>query len=94
MIAAWVEVLGPIVPPEKLEDAYLKAMQDRSSTFPLSSTEICSAYKDMVAVQGLHPNTNPSRLLGGETCKRCFGTGLEEYVEDRYKMVRRCDHSE
>lgn len=95
MISAWEEVLRPIIPPERLEDAYLKAMQDRASTFPLSSTEVCTAFKEMMAVQGPHPNVapaTPNRMLSGETCQKCFGTGMEEYIESGYKMCRRCDH--
>lgn len=28
----------------------------------------------------------------GPVCQRCFGTDWEEYIENGYKQVRRCDH--
>jgi hypothetical protein len=45
MTEAWCELLGPVIPPERLNDCYLSAMQTRDSTFPLAATEMLTAWR-------------------------------------------------
>lgn len=90
----WTEVLEGEIPANYLETAYVRAMRDKQSGFALSSNDMVRAYRDVCLSERSSPRLAQGRnLLSGEVCPRCFGTGMEQYIADGYKQVRRCDHA-
>ena len=65
-VEAWCEVLFGVVPVQRLNDAYLLAMRNRTSTFPLTATEIMEASRKIAAES--HAKRRPE-------CSLCFGKG-------------------
>jgi hypothetical protein len=81
------------VPDTYLESAYVRAMRDKESSYPLSAPEIVQAYRAITADETAAPPIPRDRnLLPGNVCSRCFGQGIEQILVDGYKQGRRCDH--
>lgn len=92
-IRAWSEILYDAVPQSQLEHAYRRAMQENEDGFPLTAPKLITGFKRFCESQRTTPRiAQDSNLLNGEVCKRCHGTGMEEFVESGYKQMRRCDH--
>lgn len=93
MAEAWSEVLSGVIPEQQLESAYLRAIQDKADNFPLTANDMVAGYRANCSSDKAAPRlAQDANLLDGEVCKKCFGSGLEQYVENGYKQVRRCDH--
>lgn len=91
-VEAWREVVDGEVPERDLDAAYIRAMRDKTSGFGLAANDIVKGYRDNCESERVAPMPQDVNLLNGQVCPRCFGTGLEEYVEHGYKVARRCDH--
>lgn len=93
MADAWVEVLEGEVPEGYLEAAYLRAMRDKGNGFGLSANDLVQGYRDLCESERAAPQIpQNSRLLPGEVCQRCFGSGREQKLEGGYMVSRRCSH--
>lgn len=93
MAEAWSEVLAGVIPEDRLEDAYLRAVRDKTDTFPLSANELVAGYRALCESERSAPRlAQDVNLLPGEVCQKCFGTGWEEFRENGYKQSRRCAH--
>lgn len=89
----WAEVLDGEIPVESLDAAYVRAMRDKTDSFPLTANDMVKAHRDnreSARVPASPPQD--SNLLTGDVCPRCHGTGLEQYREGGYINSRRCDH--
>jgi hypothetical protein len=94
LATAWSEVLDGEIPEKYLEPSYLRAMRDKESGFALSSNDMVKAYRDICLSERSAPRlAQATNLLSGDVCPKCFGSGMEQYVEGGYKQVRRCDHA-
>lgn len=93
MAEAWVEVLEPVIPESSLEAAYLRAAQDKGSGYPLAASDLVQGYRANCDSERAAPQIpQTANLLTGDVCKRCFGTGWEQYREGGYANMRKCDH--
>lgn len=93
MAEAWADVLDGEVPISDLERVYTRAMRDKTDTFPLTAPMMVKAYRDICDSDRAAPRIpQEANLLPGEVCKKCFGTGMEEFVVNGYRQAKRCDH--
>jgi hypothetical protein len=91
--AVWAEIVFGVIPESQLERAYARAMQDNADGFTLTAPKLVQGYRSLCASEASAPQLpQTSNLLAGKVCKKCFGSGMEQYVEGGYKQVRRCDH--
>jgi hypothetical protein len=93
-ISAWAEIVFGVIPESRLQDAYVRAMRDNADGFTLTAPGLVKGYRDLCESERLAPQMPMDRnLLPGNVCSRCFGTGLEQFIEaDGYKSSRRCEH--
>lgn len=92
-ISAWAELLFGVIPENQLEWAYVRAMQDKDSSFALTAPGLIQGHRNACASEAASPRQPQDRnLLTGDVCPRCHGTGFEQYREDGYVNSRRCDH--
>ncbi|MBX7224317.1 MAG: hypothetical protein K1Y36_30660 [Blastocatellia bacterium] len=83
---AWTEILMGIVPLERLNECYLTAMRNRNSTFPLNASELCTAWREMQAIERFAPKPQVA------DCEICRGTGWEQ-MENRAVRPCKCRQS-
>lgn len=96
-ISVWAEITFGVIPESQLEGAYFRAMQDKEDGFPLTAPGLVKGFRANCDSDRVAPQIpQDSRLLTGDVCSKCFGTGL--YVPDEkdaqgYKLpAQRCDH--
>jgi hypothetical protein len=92
-IAAWAEITFGVIPENELERSYVRAMQDRDSSYAIGAPNLIKAFHDNCDSERAAPRIVQDRnLLSGDQCSKCFGSGWEEFRESGYKQVRKCDH--
>lgn len=91
-LASWLEVLFGVVPEQRLNDCYLLAMRNRTSTFPMAPNELCMAWGEIKQSE-MH-RTNPAKLLTHGFCEKCNNTGSEPIRNERGIIIsaRACSH--
>lgn len=87
MVEAWCEVLAPVVPANRLNDCYLHAMRNRSSTFPLASTELLTSWRIINAEESHERQFN-------KPCRLCFGQGFGKVYDPTTdtEVLKECPH--
>ncbi len=97
-VRTWCEILDGEVSGNDLSSAYIRAARDCQDGFPLSAGDIVRGYRANCESERVAPRPLDSKMLTGEVCGKCYGSGL--YVSDEkdaqgYKLPAvRCDHSE
>lgn len=92
-ISAWAELLFSVIPESKLGAAYVRAVQESEDTFTLTAPKLIQGFRALCDSERSSPRiAQDSNLLTGEVCQKCFGLGWEQYIENGYKQVRKCDH--
>lgn len=93
MTEAWTEVLEGEVPPSYLDAAYLRAVRDKGTSYALTASDVVKGYRDECESERAAPQIpQNTRLLAGEVCGKCFGSGREEVISGGYRVSRRCNH--
>ena len=94
-VASWLEVLENYVPETRLNDCYVKAIQTRSSNFPLGASELCTAWNSIREAE-MHstPHRDMSKQLAGDVCQSCWGTGYEIIKRGKFNYAKSCEHRE
>lgn len=94
MAEAWSEVLSGEVPESHLEAAYVRALRDKQGGFALTAADLVSGFRANCESERNAPRlVQDANLLNGQVCGKCHGTGMEEFTEQGYKQMRRCDHA-
>ncbi len=95
-VEAWIEIINGAVPAMRLNDAYLSAMRNRETNFAIGAPEIVKAWKEIQESERHKGNTAwLSRMLSGDVCARCHGTGTEVIMNGNVATGSRpCDHAE
>ncbi len=92
-VEAWQEVIAGAVPVKRLNDAYLLAMRNRDSNFAIGAPEIVKAWLEIQASERHKPSTAPlDRMLQGDVCQACNGTGTELITKGSTVLSRTCKH--
>lgn len=82
MTEAWCELLAPIVPPQRLNDCYVRAMSERESTFPLAVTEVLTAWRKITAEESLRRERNrPCYLCHGKRFELIYDPKTDTEIE-------------
>jgi len=100
LVGQWVQVLGGFVPEHRLNDCYLHAARTRDSSFPMSATDMCTAWKQIQEVERAMPPTGSYEWSRArEVCPECSNTGTVLFVKRHavhgrdYTYGKRCDNS-
>lgn len=92
-VEAFAEICGGEIPLDDLEHAYIRAMRDSEKGFAPGADDLVRGHRANCASEAASPRPAQDRnLLPGEVCKKCFGSGWEQFTEGGYKQVRKCDH--
>jgi hypothetical protein len=92
-VETWSEVLDGEVPGNALQEAYIRAARDKTDGFPLGANDLVTGYRANCESERAAPRLAQDRnLLTGDICKKCHGSGWEEFKENGYRQVRKCDH--
>ena len=92
-VESWAEVIEGAIPAHRLNDCYIYAMRNRTSKFPLESGDIIAAYKSIANNERYRP-LGQDRMIIGDVCLRCNGTGVEIIRDEEKKTTssRPCSH--
>lgn len=88
-VEAWSQVLRS-VPEFELESAYVRSMETRDSGFAIGAPDVVRAYNELCKERSAVPSTHD--YTAQVICKRCFGSGMEQYMDEGYLTSRRCNH--
>lgn len=97
MVATWTETLQDVVPEYRLADVFVWVRRNRSTTFQIDVSEICSAWKQMKEAERSLPPPNQS-VWAKDVCKDCNGTGTKLVKRMDFQLGREytygeyCDH--
>ncbi len=89
-VEAWSQVTRKI-PEVELENAYVWAMENREKGFPIGAPDLVRAYHEIGASRAASPRRDDYTAIA--ICRRCFGSSMEIYKENGYKVARRCNHA-
>ncbi len=95
MVEAWNEVLEPLVPIGRLNDAYIRAAQSHKKLFgAVSAQDICAAYNSLRESEFNRPSRVPEdrRLETSFWCEVCHNTGTEIIQRGAETYARPCTH--
>jgi hypothetical protein len=89
----WAEVLDGEIPAKELDAAYIRALRDKKDGFALTANDMVKAHRDNCESNRVPRLPQATNLLSGDVCPRCFGSGLEQFIDaEGYKQSRRCEH--
>ena len=91
-LAAWLEVLYGAVPEHRLNDCYVFAKRNRSTTFALQPEELCMAWNE-IRQSEMHKQPNAKQLTHG-FCEKCNNTNTEAIRNERGAIIagKPCSH--
>lgn len=82
LVGQWVQVLAGFVPEHRLNGCYLHAARTRDSSFPMSATDMCSAWNQIQAAERNMPAIGTHDWdRAREVCSKCNNTGTQLVVK-------------
>lgn len=99
VVGQWTETLAGFVPESRLNDCYLHAARNRNSNFPMSATDVCSAWNLIQAAERSMPAIGTYDWdRAREVCAKCNNTGTtlvvkrDEVLGRDYTYGKACFH--
>jgi hypothetical protein len=89
LVGQWTETLLGFVPEYRLNDCYLHAARTRDTSFPMTATDMCNAWRQIQEAERSTPSVGTydwSRAR--EVCSECNGTGTVLFVKRREDLGR------
>lgn len=82
LVGIWTETFAGFIPEHRLNDCYLHAARTRDSSFPMSATDMCSAWNQIQAAERSMPAVGTYDWdRARKVCSKCNGTGTELFVK-------------
>lgn len=82
LVGQWVQVLAGFVPEARLNECYLHASRNRDTSFPMTATDMCSAWKIIKeAERSMPPIGTYEWSRAREVCPKCNNTGTQLFVK-------------
>lgn len=89
LIGQWVEILGSVVPEHRLHDCYLHSARTRDTSFPMTATDMCTAWKQIrEAERSMPPIGSYEWSRAREVCPMCNNTGSRLFVKRDAQLGR------